>query len=77
LIESNSNSDSHRPVDPELMREVLETLGESDPATFTGALEHYAPAIIRKALERVRAAGSIRTSRTALFRYLLPKLGKA
>lgn len=78
--ESKSNSDSgnsHRqPVDPDLMREVLDTLGESDPASFQGALEHYAPATIRKALDKVRAAGNIRTSRTALFRYLLPKLSK-
>ncbi len=73
---SNSNSDGHSPVDPELMREVLETLGETDPAPFNGALEHYAPALIRKALEKVRSAGQIRTSRTALFRYLLPKLDR-
>jgi hypothetical protein len=73
----SNESKSYRPEDrAALLKEILETLGESDDALFTGALDHYSPKVVRKALDRVRAAGTIRTSRTALFRYLLPKLSK-
>lgn len=56
-----------------LLQEILETLGESDPTTFRGALDHYPAATIRSVLERVRATPNekLRKSRTALFRYLL------
>jgi hypothetical protein len=59
-----------------LLREILETLGETDPATFRGALRSYAPDAIRLALERVRRSPAIRKNRTALFRYLLPRIAK-
>jgi len=60
--------------DDALLREILDTLGESDPQSFHGAIANFAPAVIRKALERVRKAKSLRKNRTALFRYLLTKL---
>lgn len=60
----------------QLLREILETLGESDPTPFRKAAEHYSAAAIRTTLERVRSAKSIRTNRTALFRFLLPKIAR-
>src|SRR5262249_26134762 len=59
-----------------LLREILETVGESDPATFRGVLTHYTPADIRMVLDRVRRTPpeKVRKSKTALFRYLLTKL---
>ena len=57
-----------------LLKEILDTLGESDPSTFRHALTHFPPAVIRLALERVRAMKSIRKSKTALFSYLLPRI---
>jgi len=59
-----------------LLREILDTLGESDATTFRGALRSYEPAIIRTALERVRRMKTIRKNRTALFRYLLPRIAQ-
>jgi hypothetical protein len=58
-----------------LLQEILATLGESDPSTFRGVLEHYAPSHVRAVLRRVRATPpeKIRKSRTALFRFLLAK----
>jgi hypothetical protein len=58
-----------------LLREILETLGESDPTTFRGVLEHYSASTIRSVLDRVKATPQekLRKSRTALFRYLLAK----
>lgn len=58
-----------------LLKEILATLGETDPATFRGVLGHYPVATISAALKRVRATppGKIRKSRTALFRYLLAR----
>lgn len=60
--------------DETLLREILETLGETDPTTFEGAIKNFAPDVIRKALDRVRRTKSLRKNRTALFRYLLTKL---
>lgn len=64
------------PADPQLLREILETLGESDGASFTKAVELYSPHVIRLTLDRVRHARDIRKSRTALFRHLLPRLAR-
>jgi hypothetical protein len=58
----------------DLLREILETLGETDAASFEKAVELYSPHVIRTALDRVRRARGIRKSRTALFRHLLPRL---
>jgi hypothetical protein len=73
-------ADSYRPdelaADDGLLQEILETLGEEDPASFRKAVEHYAPHVIRLALERVRRAKNIRKNRTALFRHLLPRIAK-
>jgi hypothetical protein len=66
----------HEPVDPQLLGEILETLGESDGKTFEKAVELYSPHVIRLALDRVRRAKGIRKSRTALFRHLLPRLAR-
>lgn len=63
-----------RPADTTLLREILGTLGETDPTTFEGAIKNFAPEVIRKALDRVRRTRSLRKNRTALFRYLLTKL---
>lgn len=60
--------------DATLLREILDTLGETDPTTFEGAIKNFAPDVIRKALDRVRRTRSLRKNRTALFRYLLTKL---
>lgn len=62
--------------DPELLAEILATLGETDPESFRGLLDHYPRAVIHRALDRVRSARSIQKSRTALFRYLLPRIAK-
>jgi hypothetical protein len=59
-----------------LLQEILETLGESDPATFRGAVDHYPPHVIRTALSRIRRMKTIHKSRTAAFRYLLPRIAK-
>lgn len=70
-----NESKSYRPTgDDALLREILDTLGETDPTTFEGAIKNFAPDVIRKALDRVRKARSLRKNRTALFRYLLTKL---
>ncbi len=74
-LSSNRMNESYRPSgDQALLREILETLGESDPTTFEGAIKNFAPDVIRKALDRVRRTRSLRKNRTALFRYLLTKL---
>jgi hypothetical protein len=74
-LSSNRLKDSYRPTaDSALMREILETLGETDPSTFDGAIKNFPPEVIRKALDRVRRTRSLRKNRTALFRYLLTKL---
>jgi hypothetical protein len=58
-----------------LLQEILATLGESDPTSFRGVLDHYPVTSIRSVLQRVRATPreKLRKSRTALFRYLLAK----
>ena len=74
-LSSNRLNESYRPTgDDSLMREILKTLGESDPTSFEGAIKNFSPDVIRKALERVRRTRSLRKNPTALFRYLLTKL---
>jgi len=74
-LSSNRLNESYRPSgDEALLREILETLGESDPTSFEGAIKNFPPDVIRKALDRVRRTRSLRKNRTALFRYLLNKL---
>jgi hypothetical protein len=84
LSQSKNIKDSYRQrsdphasrVDEQLLQEVLETLGESDPTTFRRAVVHYSPAVIRTTLDRVRRMKTIHKNRTALFRFLLPKIAK-
>ncbi len=59
-----------------LLAEILDTLGETNPASFEGAVRNFPPDVIRRALARVRAARSIRKNRTALFRHLLGQLSR-
>jgi hypothetical protein len=61
-----------------LLREILNTLGESDPEPFRKVVERFSPAVVQQALARVRAArpDQIRKSRTALFRFLIGRLSK-
>ncbi len=74
-LSSNHLNESYRqPRDAALLREILDTLGETDPTTFVGAVRNFSPEVIRKALDRVRRTRSLRKNRTALFRYLLTKL---
>ena len=74
-LSSNRLNKSYRPNrDDALMREILETLGETDPTSFEGAIKNFPPDVIRKALDRVRRTRSLRKNPTALFRYLLTKL---
>lgn len=71
----NRLNESYRPgPDAALMKEILETLGETDPKSFEGAIRNFPPSLIRKALDRVRRTRSVRKNPTALFRYLLTKL---
>jgi len=76
--ESKSNSNSSKRVDEReaLLQEILETVGESDPTQFRAVLDLYAPDVIRAVIGRVRMAGEIRKSKTALFRFLLSKQPK-
>ena len=68
-------NESYRPTSEDtLLREILDTLGETDPTSFEGAITNFPPEVIRKALDRVRRTRSLRKNRTALFRYLLTKL---
>lgn len=73
-LSNNRLNNSYSGQDAALLREILETLGESDPSSFEGAIRHFSPDVIRKALDRVRRTRSLRKNRTALFRYLLTKL---
>jgi len=73
-LSSNQLKGSYRGAGDALMREILDTLGETDPTTFEGAIKNFPPDVIRKALDRVRRTRSLRKNRTALFRYLLTKL---
>lgn len=41
--------------DADLLQESLATLGETDPTTFLGVLDHYSVKHIRTVLDRVRA----------------------
>jgi hypothetical protein len=69
-----NESYSHGP--DKLLAEILETLGESDPASFRGAVRNFSPELIRATLTRVRAM-KITKNRTAAFRYLLPRIARA
>lgn len=74
-LSSNQVNESYRSSsDATLLREILDTLGESDPTSFEGAVRNFSPEVIRKALDRVRRTRSLRKNRTALFRYLLTKI---
>ena len=74
-LSSNRLNESYRATgEGALLREILETLGETDPSTFEGAVQNFPAEVIRKALDRVRRTRSLRKNRTALFRYLLTKL---
>lgn len=74
-LSSNRLNKSYGPdADAALMKEILETLGETDPKSFEGAIKNYSRDVIRKALDRVRRTRSLRKKPTALFRYLLTKL---
>ncbi len=70
----NRLNESYSAGEAVLLGEILDTLGETDPSTFEGAIRNYSPEVIRKALDRVRRTRSLRKNRTALFRYLLTKL---
>jgi hypothetical protein len=72
----NISKNSYRDGTGDLLNEILSVLGESDPEPFRKATELYAPHVIRLALNRVRKAQAIQKSRTALFRYLLPRIAK-
>lgn len=74
-LSSNRLNQSYRAAGGEsLLKEILDTLGETDPTTFEGAVRNYPAEVIRKALDRVRRTRTLRKNRTALFRYLLTKL---
>ena len=74
-LSSNRLNESYRATaDEAILREILDTLGETDPTTFEGAVRNFPAEVIRKALDRVRKTRSLRKNRTALFRYLLTKL---
>jgi hypothetical protein len=64
----------HPAVDEQLLEEVLDTLGETDPTTFRGALRRYPPGVIRTALARIRGMKNIQKNPTAVFRFLLPRI---
>jgi hypothetical protein len=76
LSQSKQLKESYRQptVDEALLREVLDTLGETDPTTFRGALRAYSPGIIRTALARIRGMKHIQKNPTAVFRFLLPRI---
>lgn len=80
LLHTQEMKDSYRAdveaTPDDLLQEILEVLGEEDPASFQKAVELYAPHVIRTALDRVRRARNIRKNRTALFRHLLPRIAK-
>jgi hypothetical protein len=78
LSQSKQLKESYRrpAEDDALLREVLDTLGETDPTTFRGALRSYSPEIIRTALQRIRTMPRIRKNPTALFRFLLPRIAQ-
>lgn len=76
LNNSNSYRDEQEEARQALLKEILDVLGENDPALFRKAVELYTPHVIRTALSRVRSARTIHKSRTALFRHLVPRFAK-
>jgi hypothetical protein len=75
VVKSNQ-SYSDRTEAEELLKDVLGVLGEVDAEPFRRAVELYPAHTIRLTLDRVRKAHRIQKSRTALFRYLLPRIAK-
>lgn len=58
-----------------LLAEVLETLDDdADPVEIHQLMEQHPPEAVRRALRRVAGTPQIRKSKTALFRYLLPRV---
>lgn len=76
LSQSQQLKESYRQPAAEetLLREILDTLGETDPTTFRGAIRSYPPGVIRTALARVRKMKNIQKNPTAVFRFLLPRI---
>lgn len=79
LSQSKQLKESYGPTDVEdeaLLREILDTLGETDPTTFRGAIRSYSPGVIRTALARIRRMKNIQKNPTAVFRFLLPRIAR-
>ena len=82
LLHKQQEQESYRLADQppaseaDLLREILNTLGETNGSAFEKAVALYSPQVIRTALDRVRRARDIRKSRTALFRHLLPRIAR-
>jgi len=77
LSQSKQMKESYRPSEAErkaLLQEILDTLGETDPTTFRGAIRSYSPGVIRTALARIRKMKNIQKNPTAVFRFLLPRI---
>lgn len=77
LSQSERLKESYRPTraEPEaLLQEILDTLGETDPTTFRGAIRSYPPGVIRTTLARIRKMKNIQKNPTAVFRFLLPRI---
>lgn len=77
LSQSKRLKESYRPTKAEpdaLLHEILDTLGETDPTTFRGAIRSYPPGVIRTALARIRKMKNIQKNPTAVFRFLLPRI---
>ncbi len=79
LSQSQQLKESYGPTEDErdaLLQEILDTLGETDPTTFRGAIRSYPAGVIRTALARVRRMKNIQKTPTAVFRFLLPRIAK-
>jgi hypothetical protein len=77
LSQSQQMKESYRASEAEreaLLQEILDTLGETDPTTFRGAIRSYPPGVIRTALARIRKMRNIQKNPTAVFRFLLPRI---
>jgi hypothetical protein len=79
LSQSKHLKESYRPSEDEheaLLQEILDTLGETDPTTFRGAIRSYPPGVVRTALARIRKMKHIQKNPTAVFRFLLPRIAQ-
>ena len=79
LSQSKHLKESYRSTKVErdaLLQEILDTLGESDPTTFRGAVHSYPPGVIRTALARIRRMKNVKKNPTAVFRFLLPRIAQ-